>query len=166
LRQHKLENPKRVYDDPTETKQKGFTQSNMPTLTRWMIKTALVYLLLGLLVGVLQGVGAALQNGPPVLRQLEPVRIHLFVVGWLTLLIFGVVFWMFPKYNREKLRGHEWLGWAAYWLLNAGLVLRVIGESVAQPGTAFGSLLVASAALQWLAGLAFLYNTWPRIKEK
>ena len=47
-----------------------------------------------------------------------------------------------------------------------GLILRVIGESAAQPGTTFGSLLVVSALLQWLAGLAFLLNTWPRAKEK
>ncbi len=140
----------------------------MPPLTRWMLKTSLLYLLLALLVGLLQSlayVPGALA-GMPVLRQLEPVRVHLFVVGWISLLIFGVVFWMFPKYTREKPRGHEWLGWAAYGLLNVGLILRISGESAAQPGTIFGWLLVASALAQWFGGLAFFILAWTRVKEK
>jgi hypothetical protein len=131
-----------------------------------MIKTALVYLLLALLVGLAQAAGSLMPVAPPFLRQIEPVRVHLLIVGWASLLIFGVIFWMFPKYSRERPRGHEWLGWAAYGLLNAGLILRVAGESAAQPGTIWGSLLVASALLQWLAALAFFLNTWPRVKEK
>lgn len=138
----------------------------MPPLTRWMLKTSLVYLFLALLVGILQGLRPYLSAALPFFRTPEPVRVHLFVVGWLTLLIFGVVFWMFPKYSQSKPRGHEWLGWLAYGLLNAGLVLRVIGESAGQPGTFFGWLLVVSAVLQWLAALAFIANTWPRVKVK
>lgn len=138
----------------------------MPTLTRWMLKTALGYLLLALLAGVAQAAAPFLGSSLPFLRNFEPVRVHLFVVGWITLLIFGVVLWMFPKYSREQPRGPEWLGWATYILLNAGLVLRVATESAARPGTTAGSLLVVSAVLQWLAGLAFFANTWPRVKEK
>ncbi len=137
----------------------------MPTITRWMLKTSLVYLLLAFVVGLLQAL-SALGVDWPVLRQLEPVRIHLLVVGWITLLIFGVALWMFPKYSKEQPRGPLWLSWAAYGLLNAGLILRVIGESAGQPGTFFGWLLVVSALLQWLAGLAFILNVWPRVKEK
>lgn len=138
----------------------------MPPLTRWMLKTALVYLLLALLVGIGQAAAPFTAGSLPILRSLEPVRVHMFVVGWITLLIFGVVFWMFPKYSREKPRGHEWLGWATYVLLNAGLLLRIAFESAARPGTLAGGLLVVSAVLQWLAALAFFANTWPRVKEK
>lgn len=140
----------------------------MPKLTRWMVKTALVYLLSGLLVGLVQALSPVLNLSErlPFLVQIEPVRVHLFVVGWITLLIFGVVIWMFPKYSREQPRGPEWLGWACYGLLNAGLLLRVIGESAARPGTGLGWLLVASALLQWLGGLAFFLNAWFRVKEK
>ena len=133
-----------------------------------MLKTSLVYLLLALLIGLLQALSPVLNLTAqmPFLRQIEPVRVHLFVVGWISLLIFGVVIWMFPKYSREQPRGPEWLGWACYGLLNAGLALRVVGESAAQPGTVFGWLLVASALLQWLAALAFFINAWARVKEK
>ena len=140
----------------------------MPPLTRWMVKTALLYLVAALLVGVVQA-AASLRGGWgdfPVLRALEPARVHLFVVGWLTLLIFGVVFWMFPKYSRDLPRGHEWQGWAGYVLLNLGLLLRIALEGAAGPGTLAGGLVAASAVLQWLGGLALAALAWSRVKEK
>ncbi|MEP7357303.1 MAG: hypothetical protein ABI847_08700, partial [Anaerolineales bacterium] len=65
-------------------------------------------------------------------------------------------------------RGNERLGWVTFGLLNAGLLLRVISEpwqSLA-PAALPGGLLALSAGLQWLAGLAFVANTWPRVKER
>ncbi len=140
----------------------------MPTITRWILKTSLVYFLLALIVGLLQSTAPLFPENTlmDVFRSIEPVRIHLLVVGWITQLIFGVAIWMFPKYTREKPRGSASLGWASYVLLNFGLVLRAIGESAAQPGTIFGWMLVVSSGCLWLAGLAFLLITWPRIKEK
>jgi hypothetical protein len=40
----------------------------------------------------------------------------------------GIVFWMFPKWSRERPRGSEGLAVVTYALLNLGLLLRVIGE--------------------------------------
>jgi len=133
-----------------------------------MLKTSLVYLLLAFLAGLLQAGLPFLgpNSGLSFLRPSEPVRVHLLVVGWITLLIFGVVYWMFPKYSRELPRGHAWLGWVTYALLNAGLVLRLLFEGSAGSGSPLGWVIVASAVLQWLAALAFIINTWPRIKEK
>jgi len=39
--------------------------------------------------------GILLTSG--VTNGLFPVYIHLLVFGWLTQLIFGVIYWMFPK---------------------------------------------------------------------
>ncbi len=140
----------------------------MPAITRCMIKTSLAYFLLALLIGLFQALSALLPTAGwlQVLRGVEPTRIHILVIGWITMLIFGVAYWMFPKYSREKPRGTAGLGWASYGLLNAGLILRIISESAARPGTILGWLLVVSALLLWLAGAAFFVNTWPRIKEK
>jgi len=75
---------------------------------------------------------------------------------------------MFPKQSSDRPRGSETLGWATYGLLNAGLLLRAIGEPLAalQPSGAAGWLLAASALLQLLAGWAFVANTWGRVKER
>jgi hypothetical protein len=99
---------------------------------------------------------------------LFPVYIHLFVLGWITQLIFGVVFWMFPKYSAERPRRSESLGWWTYALLNIGLLLRVIGEplNTTRPSVLSGWMLVISAILQFLAGLMFAVNSWGRVKER
>jgi hypothetical protein len=137
----------------------------MPPLTRWFLKTALIYLVVALLAGAV----VAARNVwllPPLVAAFTPVYFHLFMVGWVTQLIFGVVFWMFPKYSKEQPRGSERLGWATYLLLNTGLLLRAAGEplNALQPGAFWGWLLVISATLQWLAGLSFVANTWGRVQ--
>jgi peptidoglycan biosynthesis protein MviN/MurJ (putative lipid II flippase) len=132
----------------------------MPPLTRWFIKTAFLYFVLALIVGILLAVR--------IINGLFPVYLHLLVFGWLTQLIFGMVFWMFPKYSSEKPRGNQALGWLTYIALNAGLLLRAVAEpfNSQEPSTLWGWLLVISAVLQWLAGLMFVMNSWGRVKEK
>ncbi len=137
----------------------------MPTLTRWFIKTALVYLVVALLVGALF-VMRNLIDLPPIVGALGPVYFHLFMVGWVTQLIVGVAYWMFPKFSMEKPRGSESLGWAVFVLLNIGLALRAIGEPLLSSVPGMGRVVAASAVLQWLAGMAFVANTWGRVKEK
>jgi len=132
----------------------------MPLLTRALIKTAIVYFALALLVGIFMAVRSPI--------GIFPVYIHLLVFGWLTQLIFGVVYWMFPKYSKLNPRGYESLGWIMYGTLNIGLLIRALVEPLhaTQASGLTGSLLVVSAILQWLSGLAFALNTWPRVKEK
>jgi len=139
----------------------------MPTLTRWFIKSALVYFVAALLIGVVLTARPILAL-PPALAALAPAYLHLLMVGWITQLIFGVVFWMFPRYSSEKPRGNESLALATYWLLNLGLILRAAGEPMhaLAPDIGWGWLLAASAVMQWLAGLGFVVNTWGRVKEK
>ncbi len=139
----------------------------MPLLARWFIKASLVCFILGLVVGILLAAQPVL-NIPVSISGMFPVYIHLLVFGWITQLIFGVVFWMFPKYTRERPRRSESLGWATFGLLNSGLLLRVVGEplNAQQPGWLGAWLLVLSAVLQWLSGATFVTNTWGRVKEK
>ncbi len=137
----------------------------MPFLTRLFVKTALAYFIAALIAGVL--VAARPVLGLPLLvAGLSPVYFHLLMVGWVTQLILGVAHWMFPKYSREEPRGYDWLTWTIYGLLNSGLLLRVIAEPArtVSDGPVWGWLLALSALLQWLAGMAFVANLWPRVK--
>ena len=138
----------------------------MPTLTRWFVKTSFIYLALALIAGLLIEIQSTLQL--TALGGLFPVYIHLFVLGWITQLIFGVVFWMFPKYSSEQPRRSEALGWWTYALLNLGLILRVVAEPIhsTQANPFSGWILVISAILQFLAGLGFVVNSWGRVKVK
>ena len=139
----------------------------MPPLTRWFIKSSLLFLVLAGLAAFLQAANS-LFSLAPLFSVIGPVYFHIFLVGWITQLIFGVVFWMFPKASMQKPRGSESLGWASFALLNMGLVLRIFSEPInsLSPSVGWGWLLVLSAVLQWLAGLTFVANTWQRVKEK
>ncbi len=138
----------------------------MPTLTRWFIKTSLIQFVLALVLGVWLALGPSVSG--PAYAWLFPIYVHILVLGWLTQLIFGVGFWMFPKFSMERPHASPSLGWATYVLLNAGLLLRAVGEpmNALQPNSTWGWLLVLSAVLQWCAGMAFVLNSWGRIKVK
>jgi hypothetical protein len=139
----------------------------MPQLTRWYLRTALAWLVAALAVGTLLAAGAVVRL-PAIISSLGPAYFHLLMVGWVTQLIVGMVFWMFPKHSAARPRGSEALGWVVYALLNGGLALRVLAEpwQSAAPGPLPGALLVVSAGLQWLAGMGFVVNTWTRVKER
>ncbi|MFN8454032.1 MAG: hypothetical protein U0401_05045 [Anaerolineae bacterium] len=139
----------------------------MPPLTRWFIKAAMLCLVASLLV---RAAIAALpwwdfQSGA---AALAPVFLHLFMWGWVTQLIFGVAYWMFPKFSKEQPHGHEGVWLATFWLFNIGLALRVIGEPLhlLRPEALWAWLTTLSAVMQWLAGMAFVINTWGRVKER
>lgn len=139
----------------------------MPRLTRYYLKTGMLYLIFALL---LAGVMAAVPvfGLSPSLGVLRPVFYHLLMVGWATQLIFGVGHWMFPKFSKEQPRGHERLSWATFVLLNVGLLLRVIGEPLValRPEAGANWILLVSAVLQLVSGWLFILNVWPRIKER
>jgi heme/copper-type cytochrome/quinol oxidase subunit 1 len=128
---------------------------------------SLIYLVAALLLGVLVEGRIPLSLAPG-LNVLRLVYFHLFTVGWVTQLIFGVIYWMFPKAFQGRPRGSEGLNWATFGLLNMGLILRVIGEPLGalRPEAIWGWLLALSALLQWLAGLLFVLNAWARVRVR
>lgn len=135
---------------------------SMPREARWFIKTSLLYLVLALAAGVVLAWPASRGFAP----SLYPTYLHLFTVGWLTQLIFGVAFWLFPRHSREQPYGRRALVWASYGCLNVGLLLRAATEPFAGQ-EAFGRWsLVVAALLQWLGGLLFVIHLWPRVKTK
>ena len=132
----------------------------MPTLTRWFLRSAIVCLLTGLGLGLLTA-GAA----GPVAAAVQPLEVHLLVVGWATQMIFGVAFWMFPRPGGAGF-GDPRQGWTAFVSLNLGLVLRALAEPAVALG-ASGQLatlgLGVSAASQLAAVLLFAMIMWRRI---
>jgi len=139
----------------------------MPAVTRWFIKSALVYLAAALVLGAVLALPDAVEL-PGFVRFMSPVYFHLFLVGWVTQMIFGVIYWMFPIISRAQPRGSERLAWACYGLLNVGLLMRVVGEPLTSvyAGSGPGWLLAGSAVLQWLAAVMFVTLAWPRVKER
>lgn len=129
----------------------------MPFVVRLYIKTAFLHLILSLALWMWKGLD-------PVYR---PAFRHLFFVGWLLLLIFGVAHWMFPRYRKGTIRDHE--GWvaAAYPLLVGGLWFRVVGEPMVMGGRAsigIRWMLVAGGWMQFLGVVLVIATLWPRVR--
>lgn len=129
-----------------------------------MVRMSLLYLVLGLGLQVL----TRLPLSSAWLLNAVPSALHLLVVGWATQMIFGVAYWMFPRLSRAVPYGSERASATVFWCLNLGLVLRVVAEPTVPLSSApvWGILLVASAGLQWLAGVVFVVSIWGRIREK
>jgi hypothetical protein len=94
----------------------------VPRVSRWFIRTAMMYLVAALLLGAVMQ--SPLAARVPLLQVLWPTYVHLLVVGWLTQLIFGVAYWMFPRYSAER-RAIPRVGGEAG---NAGLYRRRAGS--------------------------------------
>lgn len=139
----------------------------MPLLARTYITTGLVHFAVALVFGVLVAAQPLFQWSPSVVA-LRPVMLHLLIVGWITQLIIGVAYWMFPKQSKEQPRGSTRAGWIVFALLNVGLILRGVGEPLfaLQAESYLDVLLALSAVMQVTAGWLFIANTWGRVKER
>jgi hypothetical protein len=137
----------------------------VPRLTRWLIRTALLYFVAALLLGLAQ-VSPALRMRSGWLANAWPGYVHLFMLGWLSQLIVGVAFWLFPRRAAAEIRPA--LGWWGYGLVNAGLLLRVALEpaaiNMARP--AVGWLLAAAALAQLAGAAAWVALLWPRVRPR
>jgi hypothetical protein len=129
----------------------------MPRLSCWFIRSALLYLALGITFGGLLLFHKAIPLHP-LLWRLLPLHIEFLLFGWTVQLAMGVGFWIFPRFWRS--RGNEKAAWLAFGLLNAGVWLAGIGPTMGAP--AFIPFLgrVAEAG----AAIAFAVHAWPRIK--
>ncbi len=140
----------------------------MPTVSRAFIKSALLFMLAALLVALL--VTAPSSWGLPTWTdQLRTTHIHLFVVGWITQIIFGVALWFFPKWSREQPRGPEWIGWSCFGALNLGLILRAVTETATVAGAVgigWSWTTTIAALLQFVAALLFVVAIWPRVEGR
>jgi hypothetical protein len=99
--------------------------------------------------------------GPP----WPSLHAHILLVGFLLMLIFGVAFWMFPRVKGRRARGE--VGWVAFGLINAGVLLRVVSEPLADAGRGaplWRTLLGIAAVLPVLGALAFAAAIWPRVR--
>jgi hypothetical protein len=139
----------------------------MPVLTRWSIRIAMMYLILGL-TGWAWYWADLTWDLPGNWAALRPVSVHLITVGWLTQLIFAVIYWMFPIISRENMRGPTWIGWFGFVGLNLGLVFRAIFEIGLTKGmSSYGGWgLVGAALLQWSGATAWVIVSWSRVRER
>lgn len=121
----------------------------MPLLTRCAIRMALLYLLLGFVIGGLLISAKAGVVDARVWLWL-PAHVDILLVGWMIQLAMGMAYWILPHLRISAqtdhlTRGRSALAWLAFVLLNVGL------------GLAAGSGILR----YWLPDFLWLSNTFP-----
>ena len=136
----------------------------MTPLVRLYVKTSFAFLLLGLILGGYITVEVNLL-GRAVAWPLITAHVHLLLVGFMLMLVFGVATWMFPRPARDGGRYRPGLAWLVYWLLTASTLARVLGELAAAAAGTRGSSLAALGGLgQLAAAIVFVANMWTRVR--
>lgn len=129
----------------------------MPRLSIWMVRTALLHLLLGFTIGALmlanKGVSFA-----PFLWRLLPLHIEILLLGWTLQLALGVAFWILPRF--DAVRPRAGFAWTAYLLLNLGIGL--VAASLFW--VSLPILLFSGRLAEVGAAVAFALHAWPRVK--
>jgi cbb3-type cytochrome oxidase subunit 1 len=137
----------------------------MTPIVRRYVKTSFVFLLLGLALGTWITVEVNL-FGRGVPWPLVTAHVHLVLVGFVLMIVFGVATWMFPRPGREDRAYRPWLAEVVYWVLTLATVTRTLGElGSAAAGLRGGSALAALGGLgQLLAAVLFVANMWVRVR--
>ena len=135
----------------------------MPRLSHWMIKTALVWLGIGTTIGSLM----LLQKGWPVMPIIWVLRlshIHVLLVGWLLQIVFGVAYWMLPRFNAAGDRGNEQAMWLGYGAINSAVVCVLLHDLLLMVQIDWSSGLLSLAGTGYtVAALVFFWNAWKRV---
>ncbi len=139
----------------------------MPELSRWFIRTAFVFMLVGFTLGDLilteKGLGII-----PGMWAWLPIHVYCVLFGWIIQLTMGMAYWILPRWGvtEGRNRGNTQLPIISYISLNTGLLcllptpwLRNVwgAELAAALGAVGGTLLL-------LAFVAFSAHAWPRVK--
>ncbi|MFN8577079.1 MAG: hypothetical protein U0354_09510 [Candidatus Sericytochromatia bacterium] len=124
-------------------------------------------MVLSLLLGMIN-LSANFIDLPLFFTVTTPIYFHFYMIGWITQLIFGVAWWMFPVITIENPKGSDNQAWLLYILINTGLILRSIAEpfNALESDKIWAVLLVLSAIIQFFSGVLYSFILWKRVKPK
>jgi cbb3-type cytochrome oxidase subunit 1 len=128
----------------------------------WHVKAFLKASLVWLGAGVSLGVAMAVH---PVWTIYRPAHLHMNMLGFVAMMIFGVAYHVIPRFTGHPLHSRR-LAVAQWWLANGGLTLFVAGFLLL-PRTALGGVsrvvLATGGILSAMAAYSFVYNMWRTI---
>ncbi|MDZ7721097.1 MAG: hypothetical protein U5K72_19910 [Balneolaceae bacterium] len=136
----------------------------MPRITRWFIKSGMIYLFLGIVLAFLSEL-PFIDSG----TLLLPVYWHMIVIGWVTQVIMGVSIWMFPRKRRDRKKTETFSALASFWCLNTGLIIRFLSEPFLPFFTEnlwMMGIISVSILLQLGGILFYVAEIWPRVQPK
>jgi cytochrome c oxidase cbb3-type subunit 1 len=125
----------------------------MEWFVKAFIRAALAWFALGIVLGI------AIAAYPPWIVY-RPAHAHMNVVGFLTMMVFGVGYQLLPRLFGHALYSRR-LAVSHWWLANIGLAGMVAGF-VAQPhvGRTGANIVAIGGASFGVSALGFVYNMW------
>lgn len=126
----------------------------------WFVKAFVKASLFWLACGVTLGVAMAIY---PVWTLYRPVHLHLLLLGFVAMMIFGVAYHVIPRFVGHALHSRRAAG-AHWWLSNAGLVLMAIGFVLRAHAVAGATVLLGLGGVSAAGGAyTFAYLLWRTI---
>lgn len=126
----------------------------------WFVKAFLKSSLVWFGLGATLGVAMILRPATLVYR---PAHLHMNLLGFVTMMIYGVAYHVIPRFTGNPLR-HPRLAGVHVWLANAGLALLTLGWIlVPHMGRAARPVQLAGALLSAAAAYLFILNLWRTI---
>lgn len=128
----------------------------MEWFVRWFLKSGLAALALG----VAMGIWLAVSPGAIIYR---PAHAHLNLLGFVSMVIFGVAYHVIPRFTGHPLHSRTMAG-AHWWASNVGLALMLAGFLLLPHLSGIGRLVLGTGACVAATGaLLFVYNLWRTI---
>ena len=127
-----------------------------------MVRTGLVHLLLGFLLGAVMLAQKGLLLGGAGFTLMRPLHAELLTLGWTVNLGMGVAYWILPRAGTGSARTGATQVLLASGLLNAGVL--AVGLA---PGLGAGSWLLLSGRLAEVAAAGvFGVHAWVRVSTR
>jgi nitric oxide reductase large subunit len=106
----------------------------MPKISQWFIGSAVIYVIVGMIGGIIMG---AKQD-----FSLAPAHAHLNLIGWVSLALMGFYY----NANRDKAESRLatiqfWVSTVGLWIMIPGLVLTLRMVPVGEPIVIAGSII-------------------------
>jgi len=126
----------------------------------WFVKAFLKASLTWLALGVTLGVAMAAH---PVWTVYRLAHIHMMLLGFVTMMIYGVAYHVIPNFvgfrlHRPVLAGAHW------WIANVGLVLMASGFAARVGAPTMGTIILATGGtLSAVGAYIFVYVIWRTI---
>lgn len=123
----------------------------------WFVKAFIKASVAWLALGVTLGLAMAAH---PVWTVYRPAHLHMVLLGFVTMMIYGVAYHVIPRFVGVPLHSRRAAGWQ-WWLSNVGLVLMVVGFAVRANGRDAGTpLLAVGGTLASFGAYIFAYLLW------
>lgn len=126
----------------------------------WFVKAFIKSSLAWLALGVTLGVGMAAH---PIWVIYRPAHVHMNLLGFVTMMIYGVAYHVIPRFSGHTLHSRRLAGWQV-WLSNGGLTLLVLGFLLRpHVGATSTPVLAIGGTVAAIGAYLFVYNMWRTI---